>query len=165
MARAWLVPALLVVLLAPAVRSADADKAAEAAAALQSLYGVELDRLKASRDPKESVGLATKLLAAAKQTAGQPELAAVLCEKAYELALAHSDGYATAVEAIRLEAAAAPEKAAACADRLVEVRQRQFDQAKGDARPSAGETLIDAVLAAVETRQKAGAPADEMASY
>jgi hypothetical protein len=154
-----------VVLLAPTVRGADADKAAEAAAAFQSLYGAELDRLRASRDPKESVGLATKLLAAAKQAPAQPELVAVLCEKAYELALAQPDGYATAIEAIRLEAAAVPEKAAACADRLVEVRQRQFDLAKGDARPSAGEILIDAVLAAVEARKRAGVPADEIASY
>ena len=164
MARAWLVLAVLVV-LSPVARAADADKAAEAVAAFESLYGADLKRVKDSRDPKDAVAFAAKLLAAAKQAPAQPELAAVLCDKAYELALAHPDGYATAVEAIRLEAAAAPEKAAACADRLVEVRQRQFDQAKGDARPSAGETLIDAVLAAVETRQKAGAPADEMASY
>jgi hypothetical protein len=164
MARAWLVLAFLV-LLSPVARAADADKAAEAAAAFQSLYGAELDRLRASRDPKESVGLATKLLAAAKQAPAQPEFVAVLCEKAYELALAHPDGYATAIDAVRLEAAAVPEKAAACADRLVEVRQRQFDLAKGDARPSAGEILIGAVLAAFEARKEAGAAADEIASY
>ena len=171
MARAWLVPAVLVVLMAPTVRAADADKAAEAAAAFQSLYGADLDRIKASRDPKESVAFAARLLAAAKQAAGQPEFVAVLCEKAYALALAHPDGYAIAVEAVQLEAAAVPEKAVACADRLVEVRQKQFDLAKGDARPSAGETLIDAVLAAAGVRQKArpggqpGAAADAMASY
>ena len=171
MARAWFVLALLVVPMAPTVRAADADKAAEAATAFQSLYGADLDRLKASRDPKESVAFAARLLAAAKQAAGQPEFVAVLCEKAYALALAHPDGYATAVEAVQLEAAAVPEKVVACADRLVEVRQKQFDLAKGDARPSAGETLIDAVLAAADVKQKArpggqpGAAADAMASY
>jgi tetratricopeptide (TPR) repeat protein len=164
MARAWLVLAILV-FLTPAVRAANAEKAAEAAAAFESLYGADLKRVRATRDPKDDLELATRLLAAARQAAGQPEFLAVLCENACDLALASPDGYATAAEAVQLEAATVPEKALACADRLVEVRQRQFDVAKGDARAAAGEALIDAILAALDAQQKTGAVADGLAYY
>jgi len=164
MARAWLVLCLLVI-AAPLAWAADAEKVAEAAAAFESLYGADLKRVRATRDPKESVAFAARLLAAAKQATGQPEFLAILCENACDLALAHPDGYATAADAMQLEAATVPGKGAACAERMVDVRQRQFDVAKSDARAAAGETLIDAILASLAERQKTGVKPDEASYY
>ncbi|MCX5676831.1 MAG: hypothetical protein NTX87_17715 [Planctomycetota bacterium] len=164
MPRVWLVVAILV-FLAPVARAADAEKAAEAAAAFESLYGADLKRVCATRDPKDDLELAARLLAAARQATGQPEFVAVLCENACDLALVHPDGCATATEAMQLEAAAIPGKAAACAERMVDVRQRQFDVAKSDARAAAGATLIDAILASLAQRQKTGVKPDEASYY
>ncbi|MBE3100155.1 MAG: hypothetical protein IMZ44_23800 [Planctomycetes bacterium] len=164
MARACLVLCLLAI-AAPLAWAADAEKAAEAAAAFESLYGADLKRVRATRDLKDDLDLAARLLAAARQAAGQPEFVAVLCENACDLALASPDGCATAAEAVQLEAAAIPGKAAACAERMVDVRQRQFDVAKSDARAAAGEALIDAILAALDARQKTGVKPDEASYY
>ena len=79
--------------------AAEADKAAEA---FDAVYGADWKRVKATPDLRDDLDLATRLFAAAKETAGQPEFLAVLCGKAHELASAHPNGYPTAIAAMDL---------------------------------------------------------------
>ena len=129
----------------PAAEGDKSEAAAKAAEAFESLYGKDWKRVKPTPDVRDDIDLAKKLLAAAKETRDQPEFLAVLCEKTAELA-AVLTGYATAVEALELEAAGLPDRAPAVAARLLEIRQKQFDAAKGDDRAAAGEALLAALL-------------------
>ena len=152
---AFLLAAFLVIFAAclPAAEGEKSEAAAKAAEAFESLYGKDWTRVKSTSDVRDDNELAKKLFAAAKEAKDQPEFLAILCEKACELA-ANPMGYATAAEALELEAAGVPEKASAVAARLVEIRQKQFDASKGDDRATAGEALMEALLPVADAREK-----------
>jgi hypothetical protein len=145
-----------------AAETESAEEAAKAAEAFQSLYGADLQRVKATRDLKDDIELAARLLDAAKSMANQPAMLTVLCERACELASAAPDGYATAIEAMELEAAKVPAKAVACGDKALALRQKRFDAAKGDEKAKAGDDLIDAITRVVDAKVAAGAPAEAL---
>ena len=144
------------------VRAGDPDQAAQA---FESLYGSDVKRVRATREAADDIELAARLLAAAKEATGQPTLLTVLCEKAADLAGPHPDGVVTAVEGLGFLAAQIPEQAGMCAERLVDVRQKQFEGSRRADRPPAGEALIDALLDAAERKQQAGALTDAVAFY
>ena len=146
--------------LAAAGRAGEPDQAAQA---FESLYGSDVKRVRATRGPADDIELAARLLAAAKEATGQPAFLAVLCEKAAELAGPHPDGVATAIAAMDFLTSQVPEKAGACAERVLTIRQKQFEVSRGAERPAAGEALIDALLAAAEHKQAAGAAAEAVA--
>jgi len=152
---AFLFAAFLAIFAAclPAAEGEKSEAAAKAAEAFESLYGKDWTRVKSTSDVRDDIELAKKLLAAAKEAKDQPEFLAILCEKACELA-ANPMGYATAAEALQLEAAGVPEKASAVAARLLEIRQKQFDASKGDDRAAAGEALMEALLPVADAREK-----------
>ena len=153
---------LFLAVLAWPVRADDGEKAAET---FNALYGADLARVRKTGDARDDAELAVRLLAAAKRAADQPALVTVLCEKAYDLALRHPTGYGTALQAMDLLARTVPEKAAACAARTFEIRQKQFDAATGDEKKAAGETLLDSLLPVIEAREKAGDLAEAAALY
>jgi hypothetical protein len=138
------------------------EKMAEAEKVFGEVYGADIKRAKATSDTRDDVELAARLLKAAGEVSTAPEFVAVLCEKAYELATVSPDGFKTAVDAMELESSKFPDKADACYDRILEVRQKQFDLGRGNARVKAGEALIDVLMTAVEMRA-ASAPADALA--
>jgi len=158
---------ILLLLLSPAVchASAAAVGANPAEEAFNSVYSADVQRIKAARDPKAAVELATRLIAAAKESKSQPAFQAVLCEKAYELAAPYPSGWPLAIEAMTLLAACVPEKAVQSADCVADVRQRQFEAARGEDRAKAGEALIDSLLKAAELRAQAGSVAEAGAIY
>jgi len=135
--------------------AAEADKAGEA---FEAVYGADWKRVKATPDSRDDLELATRLFAAAKEAAGQPEFLAVLCGKAHELASVHPNGYPTAIAAMDLLGASVPGKRVWCAERVVEIRQRQFDAVRTGDRATPGEELITALLALADL--KSGAPAE-----
>lgn len=137
-----------------------AAEAQDAAAIFESLYGADLKRVKATPDPRDDLELAKRLLDATREAAGVPDFLALLCDRAYELAAASPEGYPTALAAMETESARLPVKAVACGERIVEVRQRQLDVARGDERLKAGEALIDALLALADAKTAAGAAAE-----
>jgi len=147
--------------IAAASAGAEADEAdaqaREAAEALERLYGKDVERVRSTREPDDDVALAKRLLATAREATGTPALLAVLCEKACDLAAGHAGGWATTVEAAEFLAAQVPAKAAACAERVAEVRRKQYAAADGDAKAAAGEALIDSLLALAEAHVAAGA--------
>jgi hypothetical protein len=157
---AYLAASLALLLCACAVLAQEADaadqKAAEAAKVFESLYGADFKRVRATRDPKDDLELANRLLAAAKDNTNQPEFLAILCEKAADLASPQPDGQGTALEALQLLGATVPGQLSACAARIVDIRQKQFDIARGDDRAKAGEALIDALLSLVDAQMAGG---------
>ena len=150
----------LLTALPAALSAAEADGAAEV---FESLYGSDVKRAKATRDAKDDVELAGRLLEAARKTTGQPAFLAVLCEKACDLASGHPDGYATAIGAMELLAGEVPDRAAACAETLVEIREKQFSASRGDERVEAGEALIDLLLYLADGKLDAGDPPGALA--
>ena len=157
--KACLIGVLCAVLLGFVVplRAAGADEATET---FNSLYGADLARVRGTGDTRDDVELAVRLLAAAKRAADQPALVAVLCERACDLALGHPAGYPTALKAMDFLVQTVPERAADCAARTLDIRQRQFDTSRGDARTPAAEALIDALVAAADAKVEAAAPAE-----
>ncbi len=144
---------LLVALLAP--EAVCADTAEEAAAVFDRLYGDALQKARATRDPADDVELAGRLVEAAQVAQGQPAFAARLYEAAAELASGHPDGYDLAVEAARALEGLDPARAPECRETVLEIRQRQYDMARGLARADAGAALVDALVAAAEARKAA----------
>jgi hypothetical protein len=146
-----------------AAENEESEAAAKAAEAFESLYGKEFKRVKTTADVADDVHLAKRLLAVSGEAKGQPEFLTMLCEKACELAGANAAGYATAAEALEILASGVPEKAPACAARLLEIRQKQFDASRGSDRAKAGEALIDALLPMVDAKEKEGAATEAAA--
>jgi len=143
----------------PSETQADAEARAEAEKAAEvfdALYGQDERRVRRTREAADDVALAKRLFAAACKAKDQPALLAVLCEKAYGLAAPHPDGYATAVQAMAFLAGQIPSKAGACAERVVEVRERQYAAADAEGKAAARDALIDAMLRLAHARQKAG---------
>ncbi len=154
--RRFVVPVLAsLMLFPPGAVAADADKEAEA---FESVYGADLKRVKATSDFRDDLDLATRLFAAAKEATGQPEFLTILCGKAHELASVHPNGYPTAVAAMELMGASVPGKRVWCAERVVEIRQLQFDAVRTGDRATPGEDLVTALLDLVDL--KSGAPAE-----
>ena len=141
-------------------RAAEADKAAEV---FESLYGAKVKAVRATRDAGDDIELAAGLLATAKEATNQPGFLTVLCEKAADLAGGQPTGYATAVEAMDFLASQVPEKAGACAERVVRIRRNQFEKSRGVDRPAAGDALLDALLPLIDAKEAAGEYAEAAA--
>jgi len=141
------------------------EEAEKAAQVFQSLYGEELKRVAATRDVGDDLALAAKLLGAARAAESQPALLAVLCEKSFDLAAEHPKGCETALAAADLLARKTPERAQALQERVLSVRQRQYDVTRGDARSAAGEALITCLTDAAATRTGARAFKDATKFY
>lgn len=149
--------AIACVLAALAPGALRADDPGRAAQAFDALFGADLKRVRETPDARDDLDLAAQLLAAARKSADQPAFLAILCEKACDLSGGSPSGLATATQAMELLAAAVPEKAAACRERLLEALQKQFDAARGDEKKAAGEALLDGLVPAIEAQEKAGA--------
>jgi len=144
---------------APAAGAEQTAEAAEAAKVFESLYGADVARVAKTRDAKDDIDLAKRLLDTARQdAANKPALVAVLCEKAADLGGSHADGAATAIEAMEFLGLQGPAKAGACTERVVEIREGQYNRARDAAKAEAGESLIDALLGLVDVKLDADDP-------
>lgn len=139
---------VFLVVFSTQVRAAEAEEAAEA---FESLYGADVQRVKATQDPKDDVKLAARLLAAAKKATGRPEFLTILCQNAYDLAICWPDGYPTAIEAVELLASEVPNKAADCHARKLGVVELQYKASKGSAKTAAGKAYLDVLLTVAES--------------
>ena len=135
----------------------------EAEDAFNSLYGNEYKRVTGTPDKNDDVALAAELLKAAKAQGIQPGLLAILCDKAHELGVKRPAGYETAVEAMELLAQKTPAGAAPAFDKIVTIREKQYQAAKGLDRADAGEVFIESVLAAAGARMASGAATEAAA--
>ena len=149
----WLRVMIIAFVLAAPALAAPADEALQA---FNSLYGEEMKRVLATPDTADDVQLAAKLLEAAKSVTGQPALLAVLCEKAAEIGKPAAGGRATAIQAMELLAEKVPERKAACLDKIVALRQMDYDAGRPEGKAPAGEALIAALLALTDAKMQAG---------
>jgi len=147
---------IAVTILAVAVFTSCFAYADEAADAFNQVFGEEYKRATATPAPADDAALAGQMLDAAKAADKQPPLLALLCEKAYELGIKESGGYATALGAMELLADKVPAKKADCLAKCAAVRQREYAAARGDAKTGAGEMLIQALCAAADAQAAAG---------
>jgi hypothetical protein len=123
--------------------SAQADPAQDA---FDALYGAEYAKVVATPDKKDDLALAAKFLDLARDTKDEPQLMAILCTKAFDLACTESDGFATAVVAMRLLAQKLPAEQPACHQKLMALYQKQYETGKPDVRREAGEALAAELL-------------------
>lgn len=158
---AGLVGGVLLLCMPPALAD-DPEKAAET---FRSLYGADLARVRESSETRDDLELAGRLLESAKKSTDQPAFLAIVCQTTADLAMIHPVGFARAAEALELLAAQVPDKAAACRERLLEVRQRQFDTARGDEKQAAGEAILDLLAPIIQAKEAAGDVAEATALY
>jgi len=111
----------------------------------EEMYGEEFKRVVATRDVQDDVDFAVQLLEAARAPNTPPAMIALLCEKANELAMAAARNYEVAVRALGILAELVPDRKDECLTRVVALRQRQYDTAKGDAHSAAADLLVDAL--------------------
>jgi formylglycine-generating enzyme required for sulfatase activity len=133
-----------------------AVKADEAADVFDSLFGADLKQVAATPDPADDVALAAKLVAAAEAASKQPTLLALMCDKAWELGKVHPTGHATALKAMELLAGCVPDRRLACQEKVVIIRQLQYDAARGDERAKAGGALVASQQALLGLKADAG---------
>jgi len=160
----YLLPTTLA-LLGLSLALAHAAGTDEVIEAFNALYAADLARVRGTGDTRDDVELAARLLAAAKRATDQAPFLTVLCEKAHDLALGHPTGYGTALAAMDLLARTLPAKAADCAARTFEIREKQFEAAQGDEKKAAGELLLGSLLPVIEAKEKAGDLAEAAALY
>jgi len=130
--------------------------AGEAADTFNKLYGADLQRVAATPLPADDVALAKQMLGDAKTAGDQPAFLALLCEKAYELAVKDASGYATATAAMDLLAGKSPEKKVECLRKNAALYQKQYAAERGEAKTKAGESVITALGALAEAQTAAG---------
>jgi len=128
--------------------------AATAEEQFESVYGKEYRAAVASRETADDVTVASHLLSGAR-TAGEAELKALLCEKAYLLGLKDASGWETSIAAMDLLAETVPARKAECLEKIAAVRQNVFDAASGSAWNEAGEALVAALVALAEAKLEA----------
>jgi len=136
------------------VSASEADDKAQKA--FEALYGEDFKRATSTRDTAQAVALAAKLFEAAKSAASQPELMALLADKACDLGAMDPKGYDTALAAAALVCEKAPELAGPCQDKIIAVRQKQYEAGRGEEKIKAGEALVDALLASAAAKGRAG---------
>ena len=148
-----------------AAAAALADDADEARDTFNSLFAKDLEAVQGTGAKTDDVALAARLVETAGKSTGEPAFLSLLCEHACRLASGHPSGYATAIRAMDLLAEHVPEKAAEARQRLLDLRRKQFEAARGEARQAAGEALLDALLALAETKQEGGDTTGAAALY
>ena len=152
-------PAVLLALaigVSAAWAAADTAAETEAKAAFESLYGEEVTRATRTPSTVDDVKLAGKLLGAAGTSRDQPELLALICEKAYDLGKKNSTGYEVAIEAMAVLSASSPDKKPQCLDRVVSIHQLRYTRARLADRAAIAQTLVNAMIDACDANAQAG---------
>ncbi len=135
---------LILVMLLSSSSSALADDAKQV---FDSLYGPRIKAAKATADRADDHALAKELLASAGNSADTPALLALLCEASYDLGSRHPDGFTTAAQAMTLLAESVEAQRTGAREKLADVLMKQSRLGKPDERETAGEQLIDTLLA------------------
>ena len=158
------VSAALMVLLCLATRSsAEAaaskagqdDEAAKALKTFNTLFGQKMRGVAATASLADDAALASELVKVAKKAKESPALVAIICEKAHWLGARHVSGYDAAIEAMHLLSAVNGEKRADCLEKILMLRQRQYQQAKGSLRGQVGRKLVKELMDAAHCQGEA----------
>ncbi len=165
MVRAALILAAATAFLLATPSATSADDPDMAAKTFDSIYGEDLKRVLATRDAADDLDLAGRMLATARDSTRKPAFLALLCDRVYDLASPTREGGAVAIQAMELLAESVPAKAGACAERILAIRQKQFDAARGMDKLLVGESILDVLLPVAEDTAAAGNLTDAAAQY
>ncbi|HUT01657.1 MAG TPA: hypothetical protein VM031_04330 [Phycisphaerae bacterium] len=130
-----------------------------------SLFGAEAKKVIATFGKADDAAFAKKLLDGAAGVSDSPKLQVLLYEKAYEFGVKHKDGYATAVEAMKRLAAAAPDRKADCDGKLLEVYERQYRSSGRAERTTTGSVLAEHLLSLADAELAGGKTAEAVKHY
>ncbi|QNN21743.1 hypothetical protein HED60_05480 [Planctomycetales bacterium ZRK34] len=119
-----------------------------------SLFGQRIRSVNATRDTSDDVQLASQLLDAARHSIETPKLLTLLCEEAYTLGSRDASGYETAEEAMTLLAEHVQSFQLVAAERISEMRQKEYVAQRGAERAIAGQKLVDAMVHLADIQQK-----------
>ncbi len=125
------------------------DKAAQKAEAqkiLDDSFGPAIKEAKATRDTKDDLALAQRLLELTPTYSAQPVIQGLLCENAYQLAQKDPGGIDTAAKAMTLLAQTLPDEAPAALANIVALRRKAFGAAKREEKSHAAKQLINALV-------------------
>lgn len=130
----------------------------------QAIFGREAGRVAVSRDKADDVAFAKKLIESAASVSESPKLQLLLYKRAYEFAARSPEGLATALEALALLAKRLPARKADWQAKRLALLRTQYMRTRGEAKKAAGQTYMEALLAAGDALMAAGR-ADKALSY
>jgi hypothetical protein len=118
----------------------------EPAAAFDEAFGDDLEKVRATRETDDDVALAGRLLEKAKSGTVSEDLLALLCERAYDLAVGEEGGFRIAVDAMQTLIDAFPDRRNAARDSILNAHQQRYNHARGRDRIEAGEALVRTIV-------------------
>jgi formylglycine-generating enzyme required for sulfatase activity len=123
--------------------SAGLARAQDAQSQFDKTYGQEAAKLAQSHDAKARAAFAAKLLKDAGQLSDAPDMARLMLEKAYDFGSKDPAGYGTAIEAAKACMSQDPDnKKNLWQDKILTLRQSQYDLAGGSDKSKMGEALV-----------------------
>ncbi|MBI5723094.1 MAG: hypothetical protein HZA50_03975 [Planctomycetes bacterium] len=156
--RSWGISALAGILwLLLFASSARPDGASDTAQEVfEKLYGAEVKKAITTPDKKDDVALAEQILNAARGLSNQPELLALMCDKAAELASKDPAGFQLAEDALRLLINKVPASRPAALDRLAGMKEKELQSAQPDSKLRLSEELIALLGQIADAKSQAG---------
>ncbi len=139
---------------------ASATLADDAATVFNSLYGDRFSQVQRSRDFDDDLALAKELLAAAASSLDQPDLLAVLCHKAHDLASRNPAGFGVAIDAMKRLAANVEKDRAVARAAVADLLTRQTRTGSADQRKAAADELASWLAATARQQASAGEGAE-----
>jgi len=130
--------------------AADAAPAAapdDAQAAFAEAFDEDLKKVQATRETADDVALAGRLLQKARSGTVAKDLLALLCERAYDLAVGEEGGFRIAVDAMDHLVKTFPDRRDAAREKILDAHQQRYNNARGRERVEAGEALARTIVA------------------
>ena len=141
--------AIVLLLALPAAAGAAPAAAPDetAADAFAEQFGDDLEKVRATRETDDDVALAGRLLEKAKSGTVAKDLLALLCERAYDLAVGEEGGFRIAVDAMQTLVQAFPDRRDAAREKILDAHQQRYNNVRGRDRIQAGEALVRTLIA------------------
>ncbi len=137
----------------------------DAEQAFDRFYGAKVRAAQTTSSPDDDVALAKELLTTAKGLSGDQGLLPHFLLNAYTLGQKSSDGYSTAVAAMRLLAQKSPDHSAEARDNIVKLLRVAYAGSRGDDRKTYGAKLVVALVEAGDAQLRDGKGAEAVRQY
>ncbi len=134
-------------------------------ATFDQLFGEQVKAVADTRSPDDDLALAKQLLKTAGTLKATEPVVPYLYEQAFELARTAPEGMDTVRQAIDALAELSPKRAEALKQRMVELIERAYRTARGEARQQYGEQLLDLLHTRGQSELDAGEHRDAIKTY
>ncbi|MBI1368105.1 MAG: hypothetical protein GC162_05565 [Planctomycetes bacterium] len=146
-------------LLTSAVVADDADRI------IRERFGTRISQAVGTADTADDAALAADLYKAAAAETGNPAVAIALCDKAWTMGSLDPVGYDAACQAMNHIAVLSPEREAEARQNVVDLRQKQYNAARGSDKRDCAEALINANVAMGEMQEQSNDYLHALLSY